>query len=80
MCLEYGTFILGIELLHLSGTRPRRAIFITVIIVLARALSSFNLTREKINVLFLSRLTNSANKSLSGMLSETAAVVKTQLL
>ena len=47
------------------------------IIVLARALSSLNLIRENT---FQSRLTMPANKSLSGMLSETTAVVKTRPL
>ena len=47
--------------------------------VTTRSLSSFNLTREK-HVSFLRRLTKSADKPLSGMLSETTAVVKTQPL
>ena len=45
--------------------------------ILAGALSSLNLPRKK-QVSFLSRLTKSANKPLSGMLTETTAVVKTR--
>ena len=45
--------------------------------VLARVFSSFYPSRKKKNLSYLSRLTTSANKPLSGMSRGTTAVVKT---